>query len=64
MEKENKFEEWKKQKKRKMREINITKDRKEVARIIEFNLALMNMNKKMCENVADCIIAYLMGALE
>ena len=48
----------------KMRKINIKKDRKEIAKIIENNLPLMNMNKKMCENVADCIIAYLMGALE
>jgi len=44
--------------------INIKKDRKEIARIIKVNLPLMNMNEGMCQDVADCIIVYLIGALK
>jgi len=44
--------------------INIKKDRKEVARIIRVNLPLMNKNKKLCQDVADCIIAYLTGVIK
>ncbi len=45
-------------------EINIKKDRKEIARIIKVNLPLMKKNNHMCQEVADCIIAYLIGALK
>jgi hypothetical protein len=47
-----------------MRKINIKKDRKEIAKIIRVNMPLMNANPRMCSEVADCIIAYLIGALE
>lgn len=43
--------------------INLKKDRKEIARIIRINLPLMNKNKVMIQEIADCIIAYLIGAL-
>ena len=43
----------------KIRKFNIKKDRKEIARIIEINLPLMNKNKKMCQEVADAIFLYL-----
>ena len=43
-----------------MRKINIKKDRKEIARIIEINLSLMNKNKLMCQEIADTILVYLM----
>ena len=38
--------------------------RKEIARIIEVNLPLMNKNKFMIQEVADGIIAYLIGAIK
>jgi len=47
-----------------MRKINIKKDRKEIARIIKINLPLMNKNEMMCQEIADCILAYLLGALD
>ena len=47
-----------------MKKLNIKKDRIEIARIIQINLPLMNKNKQMCQEVADCIIAYLIGALD
>ena len=47
-----------------MRKINIKKDRKEIARIIEINLPLMNMNKAMCQQIADCILCYMIGAIK
>lgn len=47
----------------KIREIDVVKDRKEVAEIIRKNLPLMNKNKLMVQNVADCIIAYLTGMI-
>jgi len=40
--------------------INVREDRKEIARIIEINLPLMNMNKMMCQEIADCIIVYFL----
>lgn len=40
-------------------EINVKKDRKEIERIIRINLPLMNKNKKMCQEIADCILVYL-----
>jgi len=40
-----------------MRKINIE-------RIIRVNMPLMNRNVVMIQNVADCIIAYLIGALD
>ena len=47
------------------RKLNIKKDRKEIARIIKINLPLLNKNPKiMCQEIADCILAYLIGALE
>lgn len=46
-----------------MRRINIKKDRLEIARIIEINLPLMNKNQRMCQEIADTIIAYLIGAI-
>ena len=46
------------------RKIEIKKDRKEIARIIKVNLPLMNKNKRMCQEVADCILAYLMGVIK
>jgi len=39
----------------------ITEQRKEVERIIRINLPLININNKMCQEVADCIIAYFYG---
>jgi len=39
-------------------EINVKKDRKEIEKIIRINLPLMNMNKKMCQEIADCILVY------
>lgn len=56
-----------------MRKINITKDRIEVKNIIMKNLDLMVGKKSskgiiirepICQDVADCIIAYLTGMLE
>lgn len=48
-----------------MRKLNIKKDRKEIARIIRVNIPLLNMNSKMfSQEIADCIIAYLIGALD
>jgi len=53
--------------------LNIRKDRKEIARIISINLGLMveKKNKKgiiirepIVQDIADCIIAYLIGALK
>jgi len=46
-----------------IRKIDIKKDRLEIARIIRINLPLMNINKFMCQEVADCILAYLIGAI-
>ena len=42
-----------------MRKLNIKKDRKEIARIIEVNLPLLNKNKFMCQEVADAILMYM-----
>lgn len=39
--------------------LNIKKDRKEIAKIIEINLPLMNKNKMMCQEIADVILVYL-----
>ena len=39
-------------------EINVKKDRKEIERIIRINLPLMNKNKGMCQEIADCILVY------
>ena len=47
-----------------MRKIDIKKDRKEIARIIRINLPLMNKNERMCQEIADTIIAYLIGAIK
>lgn len=47
-----------------MRKINIKKDRIEIERIIRINLPLMNKNEKMCQDIADCILAYLIGIIE
>lgn len=47
-----------------MRKINIKKDRIEVAKIIERNISLINQNKSICQDVADSIIAYLIGAFD
>ena len=47
-----------------MRKLNIKKDRVRIAKIIEINLPLMNKNKGMCQEIADCIIAYLIGAIK
>jgi len=44
-------------------EINIKKDRKEIARIIKVNLPLMNKSDIIIQEVADCIIAHLIGVL-
>ena len=38
--------------------INVEKDRKEIERIIRINLPLMNMNEKVCQDIADCILVY------
>ena len=47
------------------RKLNIKKDRKEIARIIRINLPLLNKNPKMmCQEIADCILAYLIGAIK
>ena len=46
-----------------MIKLDIKKDRKEIARIIELNLPLMNKNKLMCQEIADTILAYLIGAI-
>ena len=46
-----------------VRKINIKKDRKEIARIIEINLPLMNKNKLMCQDIADVILSYLLGLI-
>ena len=40
--------------------LNIKKDRKEIERIIRINLPLMNKNKQMIQEIADCILVYLM----
>lgn len=40
--------------------INIKEDRKEIAKIIEVNLPLMNKNKRMCLEIADAILCHLM----
>ena len=42
-----------------MKKLNIKKDRKEISRIIRINLPLMNKNKNMCMDIADCILVYL-----
>lgn len=47
-----------------MRKINIKKDRLEIARIIRINLPLMNKNEKICQEVADCILMYLIGEIK
>ena len=47
-----------------MRKINIGKDRIEIERIIRTNMPLMNKNVKMIQEIADCILAYLIGALD
>lgn len=47
-----------------MRKLNIKKDRKEIARMIEVNLPLMRRNKSMCQDVADAILVYLIGAIK
>jgi hypothetical protein len=47
-----------------MRKINIKKDRKEIEKIIRINLPLMNKNEKMCQEIADCIIAYFIGEIK
>jgi len=47
-----------------MRKINITKDRIEIEKIIRLNLPLMNKNERMCQEIADCIIAYLTGMIK
>ena len=44
-------------------EINVKKDRKEIARIIELNLPLMNKNKMMIQEVADAILCYMIGVM-
>ena len=44
--------------------INIKKDRKEIAEIIRKNLPLMNINKNMCQEVADAILCYLIGVVK
>lgn len=44
--------------------INIEKDRKEIARIIRINLPLMIKNEQMIQEIADCILAELMGVLK
>jgi hypothetical protein len=55
-----------------MRKINIKKDRIEIKGIIMRNLDLMVqkknnkgiiINEPMTQNIADCIIAYLVGAI-
>jgi len=56
-----------------MFKLNVTKDRKEIKNIIMRNLDLMveKKNKKgiiirepMCQDIADCILMYLIGALD
>ena len=47
-----------------MKKLNIRKDRLEIARIIKINLPLMNKNEAMCQEIADCILAYLIGAIK
>jgi hypothetical protein len=44
--------------------INIEKDRKEIARIIKINLPLMIQNEQMIQEIADVILASLMGVLK
>lgn len=45
-------------------DIEIKKDRKEIARIIKVNLPLMNKNKGMCQEVADAILCYMLGIIK
>ena len=48
----------------KERKINIKKDRLKINEILILNLPLMNKNKEvMCQEVADCILAYWVGAI-
>ena len=44
--------------------MNVKKDRKEIAKIIEVNLPLMNKNKMMCQEVADAIMVYFIEGAE
>ena len=44
--------------------INVRKDRKEIERIIRINLPLMNLNNKMCQDIADAILVYLVDKKE
>ena len=41
-------------------EINVKEDRKEIEKIIRINLPLMNKNNKMCQEIADAILVYLL----
>lgn len=46
-------------------EINVKKDRKEIANIIEINVPLLIKNPKLIsQELADCIIGYLVGAFD
>lgn len=39
--------------------LNIQKDRIEIAKIIERNLKLLKKNPKISQEIADCILLYL-----
>jgi len=44
--------------------INVIEDRKEIERIIRINLPLMNKNKRICQDIADAILVYLVDKKE
>ena len=44
--------------------LNVKEMREEIRKIIQVNLPLMNKNKLMCQEVADCILATITGAFK
>ena len=45
-------------------ELEVKKERLEINKIIENCLPLMNMNKKMTQECADCILVYFIEKME
>jgi len=44
--------------------MDVIEDRKEIERIIRINLPLMNKNKRICQDIADAILVYLIDKKE
>ena len=47
-----------------MVKLNIKKDRLEIAKILRNNADIMAKNPKWCQEVADCILVYLIDNFE